>query len=394
MPTELTPKDVVELIDKSIKTAEEALDLYNKVVDQLVPWKTFEETITNIERYKDDYSKEAAELVGKTKTLLLDSQDKYYMSTQSIYRWCGLTIKIIPIFIKTLDTSDQSDFQHKLIMKVLDDGIEKINDAIKLLGESSASFNLTSGNLTALDSRLKHDFDNKSSYFKSRVDQIRKEAYGGAASGLIAGPFGLVISYSIAVGVVEGKLIPELNKKLTETKEFFIKLRTDVANAGKEIGNIKDKLKDEVKELGNLGAEVDSAKTIFDLCTPEFRALITESADSLLKACDEYQIRHGRDKGSKVNKVELSFGDWSERKTPQLGSPIFKIFEQSVGKLIGVNYTLIAYYEQIVNGTNYCLEVEGTVVAPDAKPKTTWAYLHVSSTGEISSLEFKDHPPK
>lgn len=92
--------------------------------------------------------------------------------------------------------------------------------------------------------------------------------------------------------------------------------------------------------------------------------------------------------------MEQAVGGWSDRKIPQLGSPIFKIFEESVGKLIGVNYTLIAYYEQIVNGTNYCLEVEGTVVAPDAKPKTTWAYLHVSSTGEISSLEFKDHPPK
>ena len=37
--------------------------------------------------------------------------------------------------------------------------------------------------------------------------------------------------------------------------------------------------------------------------------------------------------------MEQSTGGWSDRKTPQLGSPIFKVFEQSVGKLIGVNYT-------------------------------------------------------
>ncbi|BBP35198.1 hypothetical protein VEE67_24390 [Escherichia coli] len=45
-------------------------------------------------------------------------------------------------------------------------------------------------------------FQKKNSYFQSQVDKIRKEAYAG----VVAGPFGLIISYSIAAGVVEGKL--------------------------------------------------------------------------------------------------------------------------------------------------------------------------------------------
>ncbi|XFB08579.1 hemolysin E, partial [Azotobacter salinestris] len=44
--------------------------------------------------------------------------------------------------------------------------------------------------------------------YDMQVDKLRKEAYGGAAVGLVLGPFGLLISYSIAAGVLEGKLIP------------------------------------------------------------------------------------------------------------------------------------------------------------------------------------------
>ena len=42
-----------------------------------------------------------------------------------------------------------------------------------------------------------------------------------AAAGVVAGPFGLIISYSIAAGVVEGKLIPELKNKLKSVQNFL-----------------------------------------------------------------------------------------------------------------------------------------------------------------------------
>ncbi|HCS2074616.1 TPA: hemolysin HlyE, partial [Shigella sonnei] len=104
---------------------------------------------------------------------------------------------------------------------VLDDGITKLNEAQKSLLVSSQSFNNASGKLLALDSQLTNDFSEKSSYFQSQVDKIRKEAYAGAAAGVVAGPFGLIISYSIAAGVVEGKLIPELKNKLKSVQSFF-----------------------------------------------------------------------------------------------------------------------------------------------------------------------------
>lgn len=85
-------------------------------------------------------------------------------------------------------------------------------------------------------------FQKKNSYFQSQVDKIRKEAYAG----VVAGPFGLIISYSIAAGVVEGKLIPELKNKLKSVQNFFTTLSNTVKQANKDIDAAKLKLTTEI----------------------------------------------------------------------------------------------------------------------------------------------------
>ena len=51
-------------------------------------------------------------------------------------------------------------------------------------------------------------------------------------------------------------------------------------------------------------------------------------------------------------------GAWSAKKTPLLGSPVWKTFDEVFSKLLGCEYILTAYYEQVVAGTHYCFEVE------------------------------------
>ena len=95
-------------------------------------------------------------------------------------------------------------------------------------------------------------FQKKNSYFQSQVDKIRKEAYAGAAAGVVAGPFGLIISYSIAAGVVEGKLIPELKNKLKSVQSFFTTLSNTVKQANKDIDAAKLKLTTEIAAIGEI----------------------------------------------------------------------------------------------------------------------------------------------
>ncbi len=141
-----------------------------------------------------------------------------------MYEWCGVATQLLAAYILRSDEYNEkkASAQKDILIKVLDDGITKLNEAQKSLLVSSQSFNNASGKLLALDSQLTNDFSEKSSDLQSQVDKIRKEAYAGAAAGVVAGPFGLsIISYSIAAGVVEGETDSRIEEQVNREAEFL-----------------------------------------------------------------------------------------------------------------------------------------------------------------------------
>lgn len=72
--TEIVADKTVEVVKNAIETADGALDFYNKYLDQVIPWQTFDETIKELSRFKQEYSQAASVLVGDIKTLLMDSR--------------------------------------------------------------------------------------------------------------------------------------------------------------------------------------------------------------------------------------------------------------------------------------------------------------------------------
>ncbi|HBB4050916.1 TPA: hemolysin HlyE, partial [Escherichia coli] len=264
-------------------------------LDQVIPWQTFDETIKELSRFKQEYSQAASVLVGDIKTLLMDSQDKYFEATQTVYEWCGVATQLLAAYILLFDEYNEkkASAQKDILIKVLDDGITKLNEAQKSLLVSSQSFNNASGKLLALDSQLPNDFSEKSSYFQSQVDKIRKEAYAGAAAGVVAGPFGLIISYSIAAGVVEGKLIPELKNKLKSVQNFFTTLSNTVKQANKDIDAAKLKLTTEIAAIGEIKTETETTRFYVDY-DDLMLSLLKEAAKKMINTCNEYQKRHGK----------------------------------------------------------------------------------------------------
>ena len=105
--TEIVADKTVEVVKNAIETADGALDLYNKYLDQVIPWQTFDETIKELSRFKQEYSQAASVLVGDIKTLLMDSQDKYFEATQTVYGmvWCCPTLHAAPPILRTTATS-------------------------------------------------------------------------------------------------------------------------------------------------------------------------------------------------------------------------------------------------------------------------------------------------
>ncbi|ECG8591582.1 hemolysin HlyE [Salmonella enterica subsp. salamae] len=293
--TEMFTDRTVEVVKSAIETADSALDLYNKYLDQVIPWQTFEETIKELSRFKQEYSQAASVLVGDIKALLMDSQDKYFEATQTVYEWCGVAKQLLTAYILLFDEYNEkkASAQKDILIRVLDDGVKKLNEAQKSLQVSSQSFNTASGKLLALDSQLTDDFSEKSSYFQSQVDKIRKEAYAGAAAGMVAGPFGLIISYSIAAGVVEGKLIPELKNKLASVQSFFTTLSATVKQANKDIDAAKLKLTTEIAAIGEIKTQTETTRFYVDY-DDLMLSLLKEAAKKMIDTCNEYQQRHGK----------------------------------------------------------------------------------------------------
>lgn len=291
----LSPTEAVELIKDALETADQALDLYNKVLDQIIPWGTFEDTLSRLDQFRDDYSAEAAKLVGKVRTLLADSKDSYFEAVDKVYQWCGTASVLLPTYVNALTDPDpkKAKLQKPLLLQTLKLGVQHIDDGIAKLEAASRSFNEADGELTVLHKRLTEDFDTKSQYFNAQVDKIRKEAYAGAAAGVVAGPFGLIIAYSIAAGVVEGKLIPELKERMVSVKAFFERIQADITKTQTDIAGAKVNLRNEAVSLGELKSQIETTQIFLEIDTDNvLKAEVTEAAMKLSNSCIQYRSRH------------------------------------------------------------------------------------------------------
>lgn len=78
-------KTAIETAKIDIQKADEAVDFFNKVLDQTVPWHTFSDSLFEMDKFRSDYSAATAALILEIKRLLLDSMDTYFKATRSIY---------------------------------------------------------------------------------------------------------------------------------------------------------------------------------------------------------------------------------------------------------------------------------------------------------------------
>lgn len=88
-------------------------------------------------------------------------------------------------------------------------------------------------------------------------------------------------------------------------------------------------------------------------------------------------------------------GGWSEEIIIQPEEVIIYNINNHLPQPLGYHYEILSYYKQIVNGTNYAVEISGTVVYPNAKPSIKWLYFYVNNNLILdpTSIRIEDHPP-
>lgn len=281
-------KMAMETAIKIIDVSNDAMDLFNEVIDEAVPWHTFEATLKELDEFRNEYSEKAAEKVAEVKGYLSRGMTAYHQASKDVYEWCMVVEPMLQKYIELFDDLDKtkSAQQNGVLVKMLDGGIKEMEEAQEKLGNSSSSFNGAAGRLTTLRHQLSSDFNENSEYYADKIAQVRAEGYGISA---IFGP----IAWAIAAGVVEGELVPNIKARFKEAKRFYDNLDVIVNKSLESIDETKVKLNRETRAIGDLKVQSEELNTYTSIDTViELRDIVISSAKELIRKCIAYRSKH------------------------------------------------------------------------------------------------------
>lgn len=153
-PIEGVAKEVVtdaETVYDALTITDEILGLYIDVLDKAAPWKTFQQTLAELDKFRDDYSEESSLLIGTIKSLMSDGIDAYHTASKYIFRWCDEATPQLSTYVDLFrndHTIDKAHRQKDILVEVLKRGITEMKTAQDGISQSSISFNGAAGHLT------------------------------------------------------------------------------------------------------------------------------------------------------------------------------------------------------------------------------------------------------
>ena len=87
----------------------------------------------------------------------------------------------------------------------------------------------------------------------------------------------------------------------------------------------------------------------------------------------------------------MLLGGWTASESFEITEENKALFDKGTEKLLGVNYTPVAYLgSQVVAGTNHCFLAQATVVTPDAQPAYKLVFLCEKPDGSVELLGIAD----
>ena len=285
----------IGLATGGISAVKQAMTVISELMDATIPWNDFREIIKRLKESKDQYSNQAASVVGEVAKLLLDSCDSYVSSVNNVDNWCKSAVQHLEVFLNLfagITDKETAEAQKTLLLAVLNNGQAAISKALEDLNTCNERFNSLTAKMIELETIFENDFRESSAYFANSLKQLRQRAYGGAAAGvLFFGPIGLAISYSIAAGVVEGNLVPQLKRAFRATRQKFANLQKTLIKAKTVLQSAKDDINEEITRVNNISSQIATTNGFANAWaaapTPLFDSL-KKSTNGLIKMCADY----------------------------------------------------------------------------------------------------------
>lgn len=253
---------------------------------------TFQDFIGILDKYRNESNLTGGlELVHEAKVLLKNTMASYFVSTQSIYQWCGVAVNCFQSYLQEYQntTKDQAMKQHRIAVQVLEDGLKKIHSTHHNLHE--ATFSLDEISEVSLISRLDADFEEYGNESKLHIESLEsdlKESRKGILSIVRDNDATRQLKSKIQQIVKQQGKFEQLNNVLKEAiKEADLKAKAIKKSFDDELKTI-----DEIKSRAMIALDVISIAIKDDIYDFEIISLIKIAVQDFIQKCRKYRARH------------------------------------------------------------------------------------------------------
>jgi DNA repair exonuclease SbcCD ATPase subunit len=252
---------------------------------------TIVQTFKEVNKYLDKGEKAIMEKLTTAHARAQEGMDKAAVVVTVIKEQSGALVSV-------LDPSAVGTDQEKMwaacqyFSSFAKDMEEKVKEAEDALREASNILEGAQNKLRSIVNTLERVQDQFVQEKKAAQAAARAEAYGGAAAGLVFGPIGLIISYSIAAGVTEGLSIPNIEKDFQAQRDTISGYIKGFEDMSAETKALQKKLDAKRKQLIDIHGKLSATGSLAGI---EMRSiavlhfnLVRKNAQALVEACEKF----------------------------------------------------------------------------------------------------------
>lgn len=289
---------VSKLLDKGVKSFKSLADKMKEAIQM----KAYAEEMSHMTKVLKSVNEHLTEKEKKVGELL---NEAYAKSTKAVDDATSVVSAIksqtSTLLVVLSESGPGSDKQKmltacKLFAKFAKKVEDKVTNAEASLRDACIKLQEAQNDIGGIVGTLKKVHDRVIDHMQEEEAKRRKIAYGSAAVGALAGPFGLLVSYAIASGVTEGVTIPNIKaefekerKEVDKNIKSFERMQTQAKRLQGEIESKKAELIDIKEKLSTLGDRTGDEDMLTDEDSSEiiFHA-IREGAKDLVEACKKF----------------------------------------------------------------------------------------------------------
>ena len=169
---------------------------------------------------------------------------------------------------------------------------EKVNEVEEALRKADHALFSAQGNIRSIIKTLKRVQDEFITEMKAAQAKAREEAYTAAIIGLIFGPIGLMISYAVTTGVVEGVTVKEIEEDFAKQQDILSGYIDGFEQMYTDAKELQERLKKKRTQLIEIHSKLSATGSLSGINSKSLPVLhfniVRQSAEDLVKACDAF----------------------------------------------------------------------------------------------------------